>query len=119
MASYQEPSGWYGDGVVTQADPFAPILTASSGPIGEAKTSAVSNWFYYLGAGLADQLDGTIRQPVANAGLNVGVAPNGEIYVQGSAGGAGKEASAARLSLSPSVILLAGLAFMLWQKRRG
>lgn len=97
-------------------NPFDPILTTGSGPIGEAKTTTVSNWFYYLGAGIADGLDGQQRSPVANAGVNFGVGSNGEIYVQGTAAGAGQQASAARVSLSPTILLLAGLAYLLWRR---
>lgn len=97
-------------------NPFDPILTTGSGPVGEAKTTTVSNWFYYLGAGIADGLDGQQRTPMANAGVNFGVGADGQIYVQGSAGGANQPASAATFRISPTVLLLAGMAFWMWRK---
>lgn len=102
---------------ITVNDPFNDLLTAGSGPIGEAKTTTVSNWFYWLGTGITDALDGRQVQPVANAGVNLGVGNDGNIYVQGSAGGAGQAAQAARFSVSPSVLLIAGLVFLLLRKK--
>lgn len=95
---------------------FDPLLTASSGPAAEAKTTTVSNWFYYLGAGLGDALDGNVRAPVANAGVNFGVAADGSIFVQGQAAGQGQQAKSAAVTLSPSILLIGFLVFMLIRK---
>ena len=85
----------------------------------EAKTSAVSNWFYYLGTGLADALDGTSRAPIANAGVNLGVGPDGSVYIQGQAAGQGQAARAATFSVSPTLLLIGALVFVLMRSNKG
>lgn len=97
-------------------EPFDGVLTASSGPVGEAKTSILSNWFYYLGAGIGDSLDGNQRSAVAGAGLNFGVGPDGSVFVQGTTAQVGKQGAAATVTVSPVLVLLAVGAYLLWKR---
>lgn len=98
-------------------EPFDGILTASSGPVGEAKTSILSNWFYYLGAGIGDSLDGNQRSGVSGAGVNFGVGPDGSVFIQGTTAQVGQQGKAATVSVSPVLLLLAVGAYMLWKKK--
>lgn len=89
-------------------------------PIAEQQATAVSNWFYYLGRGITDGVDSNYRyaDPLANGGVNFGMGPDGQLYVQGSAGSYGTAAPAAGITISPSLILIGlGLWFLL--KKRG
>ncbi|WP_050415441.1 hypothetical protein [Azoarcus sp. CIB] len=89
-------------------------------PIAEQQATSVSNWFYYLGRGITDGVDSQVRYatPLMNGGVNFGMAGDGSLYVQGSAGGYGAPAPAAGLTINPTLILIGlGLWFLL--KKRG
>lgn len=69
----------------------------SAAPVDQARQSSVSNWFYYLGQGITDSLDGRVYAPVAASGASVGVTAG-----QNGVG----------VTISPVFIMLGVLAWM-------
>ena len=98
-------------------------LERGTGGNAEARQATISDWFFRIGSTVLSGIDTQIKQApiVANGGLNYGVGPNGEIYVQGTtatSSGQNTQAPRANAEVSPLVLIaLAGLAFVVLRKK--
>ncbi len=108
-----------GEAYGAPGDPTAISMDQGSGPTMEARQAGYANW-YWAARGILDGVDNQLRQqqPIAGAGVTVGMSPYGEVYVQGRGVNAatGQPTTTNTAVINPLLLVLAFIGYKLLVK---